>query len=261
MHERGLCRYAVSFRLSVRLSVTFVDHVKTNKRIFEIFSPSGNHTILGFPYLTAWRYSDGNPPNGGVECRWRRQKTQFWTNIWLYWTCVYWCLQRIYRVTLIGVFLGHFRINLHQTRTQYSDEGPKHWNATHFKKRFLNVEFGRRIIVVLTFLRCVSSKFELQQNLNKLTEWASDWQLPISYTGTKCCVLNIGKRAGSPDIILYTFDDRTMEQTEEVLDLCVTINNRLNFSKHIAKIVTKAHRRANLIIRYVSRYVVSSESF
>ena len=27
---------------------------------------------------------------------------------------------------------------------------------------------------------------ELQQNLNKLTKWASDWQLPISYT--KCCV-------------------------------------------------------------------------
>ena len=139
MHERGLCRYAVSFRLSVRLSVTFVDHVKTNKRIFEIFSPSGNHTILGFPYLTAWRYSDGNPPNGGVECRWRRQKTQFWTNIWLYWTCVYWCLQHIYRITLIGVFLGtHFRINLHQTRTQYSDEGPQHWNAAQFPKKTLS---------------------------------------------------------------------------------------------------------------------------
>jgi len=43
-------------------------------------------------------------------------------------------------------------------------------------------------------------------------------------------------------------DDRIVEQTEEVLDLGVTINNRLNFSKHIAKIVTKAHRRANLII-------------
>jgi len=28
---------------SVCLSVTFVDHVKTNKRIFEIFSPSGSH--------------------------------------------------------------------------------------------------------------------------------------------------------------------------------------------------------------------------
>ena len=32
--------------LSVRPSVTFVDHGKTNKRIFEIFSPSGSHTIL-----------------------------------------------------------------------------------------------------------------------------------------------------------------------------------------------------------------------
>ena len=92
---------------------------------------------------------------------------------------------------------------------------------------------------------------ELQQNLNKLTKWASDWQLPISYT--KCCVLDVGKRAGSPDI-LCMLDDRTVEQTEEVLDLGVTINNKLNFSKHIAKIVTKAHRRANLIIRcFMSR--------
>jgi len=58
-----------SVRLFVRLSVTFVDHVKTNKHIFEIFSHSGSHTILVFPYQTGWRYSDGNPPNGGVECR------------------------------------------------------------------------------------------------------------------------------------------------------------------------------------------------
>jgi len=60
----------LSVRLSVCLSVTFVDHVKTNKHIFEIFSPSGSHTILVFPYQTGWRYSDGNPPHGGVECRW-----------------------------------------------------------------------------------------------------------------------------------------------------------------------------------------------
>ena len=61
--------YAVMRCLSVRSSVTFVDHVKTNKYIFETFSPSGSHTILVFPYQTGWRYSDGNPPNGGVECR------------------------------------------------------------------------------------------------------------------------------------------------------------------------------------------------
>ena len=50
--------------LSIRLSVTFVDHVKTNKHIFEIFSPPGSHTILVFPYQTGWQYSDGHPLTG-----------------------------------------------------------------------------------------------------------------------------------------------------------------------------------------------------
>jgi len=55
---------------SFRLSVTFVSCAKTNKDIFEFFSPSGSQAILVFPYQTGWRYSDGNPPNGGVECKW-----------------------------------------------------------------------------------------------------------------------------------------------------------------------------------------------
>jgi len=53
----------------VRLSVTFVSCAKTNKDIYEIFSPSGSQAILVFPYQTGWRYSDGNPPNTGVECK------------------------------------------------------------------------------------------------------------------------------------------------------------------------------------------------
>ena len=69
---------------SVRLSVTFVDHVKTNKHIFQFFSPSGSHTILVFPYQTGWRYNRREPPE-----RWRRmqvgyrQKSRFWSNSWL----------------------------------------------------------------------------------------------------------------------------------------------------------------------------------
>jgi len=61
--------YAVMWCLSVCLSVTFVDNVKTNKHVFEIFSPSGSHTIPVFSYQTGWRYSHRNPPNWGVECR------------------------------------------------------------------------------------------------------------------------------------------------------------------------------------------------
>jgi len=64
MHKRAICRHPVS----VRASVTFVDHVKTNKYLRN-FLPSGSQAILVFPYETGWRNSDGNPPNGGVECK------------------------------------------------------------------------------------------------------------------------------------------------------------------------------------------------
>jgi len=79
MNKRGLCRHVVC----VCVSITFVSCVKTNKDIFEIFSPSGSQAILVFLCQTGWRYSDGNSHNGGIECRWGTQKTQFWTNIWL----------------------------------------------------------------------------------------------------------------------------------------------------------------------------------
>jgi len=44
---------SVCLCVSVCVSVTFVDHVKTNKDIFEIISPLGSHTILVFPCQTA----------------------------------------------------------------------------------------------------------------------------------------------------------------------------------------------------------------
>jgi len=55
------------FRPSVCLSVTFVSCAKTNKDIFEFFSPSGSQAILVFPYQTGWRYSDRNPPLTGAS--------------------------------------------------------------------------------------------------------------------------------------------------------------------------------------------------
>ena len=73
MHKRPMPSCGVC--LCVCLSVTFVDHVKTNKHIFKNFSPSGSTIILVFfPYQTGWRYSDGNPLTGASKCRWGRQK-------------------------------------------------------------------------------------------------------------------------------------------------------------------------------------------
>jgi len=82
MHKRSLCCHAVS----VCPSVTFVDHVKTNKHIFEIFSLSGSDTILVFPHQRGCRHSDGNPPNEGVECKGVWKNEDFFTNISLYLT-------------------------------------------------------------------------------------------------------------------------------------------------------------------------------
>ena len=80
MHKRGLCRHAVCMCVSVYLSRSWIMSKRIN--IFSKFvSPSGSHTTLVFFHKTGWRYSDGNPLNGGVECRWGRQKSRFWTYI------------------------------------------------------------------------------------------------------------------------------------------------------------------------------------
>ena len=80
--------FAVMQCLSVCLyvcpSVTFVDHVKTNKHIFEIFSPSGSDTILVLPYQRGCPYCDGNPPTWASNARGYDKMTMFFTNISLY---------------------------------------------------------------------------------------------------------------------------------------------------------------------------------
>ena len=48
MHQRSLCRHAVSVRPSVLLSVTFVYSAKTSNSILKIFSWSDSHTIQVF---------------------------------------------------------------------------------------------------------------------------------------------------------------------------------------------------------------------
>jgi len=78
--------YAVMQCLSDRPSVTFVDHVKTNKHIFEIFPPSGSDTILVFPYQGGADIPTGTPLTGASNARGYDKMTIFFTNISLYLT-------------------------------------------------------------------------------------------------------------------------------------------------------------------------------
>jgi len=61
--------YAVARCLSVCLSVTRRYCVSTVIHILKVFSASGSPTILGFLRQTGWQYSNGDPPNGGAECK------------------------------------------------------------------------------------------------------------------------------------------------------------------------------------------------
>jgi len=63
--KRGLCRHAVSVRPS------------------HFFSPSYSETILVFCAPNLIAIFRREPINGGVECRWGRKKSRFWTNRWL----------------------------------------------------------------------------------------------------------------------------------------------------------------------------------
>ena len=70
---------AVTVCLSVGVSRLYILSKRINvSSIF--FSPSGSHTIVIISYQTAWQSSDGNFPNGGVKCRWSRQKARFWAS-------------------------------------------------------------------------------------------------------------------------------------------------------------------------------------
>jgi len=69
--------YAGMLCLSVCLSVTFVDHVKTNKHIFEIFSPSGSHTILVFHTKRGGANPTGTPLTGATNARGYEKMTIF----------------------------------------------------------------------------------------------------------------------------------------------------------------------------------------
>ena len=77
----GLSRYAVSVCVCPSRSCIVSKRINISSKFCSL---SGSHTILVFLYQMAWRYSDRNPPNGGCECRWGRQKSGFSANIWLH---------------------------------------------------------------------------------------------------------------------------------------------------------------------------------
>ena len=92
-----------------------------------------------------------------------------------------------------------------------------------------------------------NATYDLQDQLEELSEWATVWQLPISYS--KCCVLTVGRASLSLQQQSFVIGAHAIQSVSSTVDLGVTVNSNLKFSLHINKTCSKANKRANLILR------------
>ena len=88
------------------------------------------------------------------------------------------------------------------------------------------------------------SMVQLQRAIDALTDWAREWQLGISVE--KCCMLNIGTNVFAPELHI---ESETLSVCHDVRDLGIIVTDCLSPSAHVADVVSRAHRRAALILR------------
>ena len=87
----------------------------------------------------------------------------------------------------------------------------------------------------------------LHDQLDKLVQWASVWQLRISHS--KRCVITIGRSIRHLQQQSYAIYEHVIQSVSSVVDLGVIVNNTLKFALHINNVCCKAHTRANLLLR------------
>ncbi|CAL4088193.1 unnamed protein product, partial [Meganyctiphanes norvegica] len=83
---------------------------------------------------------------------------------------------------------------------------------------------------------------ELQEDLNRVLEWAMKWKMEFNVE--KCKIMHLGHN--NPKVI-YSMDNVNLKATNEEKDLGVLIDHKLDFGKHIKTIVGKANRVLGMI--------------
>ena len=86
---------------------------------------------------------------------------------------------------------------------------------------------------------------KLQVALDLIADWANDWQLSVSVA--KCSVLKIGRSTTvNTD---FRLAENVLPNVTYCRDLGVIITSDLSSTQYITEIVSKAHQRANCILR------------
>ena len=118
-------------------------------------------------------------------------------------------------------------------------------------------------VKLYTEVKSVADEKCFQDCLDSVYLWSQTWQLSVS--SKKCCILEVGPlthtlgqgRGHDIRTINCTLGDEQVSCLQYVADLGITIDSSLKFSCHINTIVTKAHTRANLILRCFRSHNVS----
>ena len=85
---------------------------------------------------------------------------------------------------------------------------------------------------------------EMQNNLNKLSEWGQTWQM--NFNADKCKVLHIGYRNTKAN---YTLNGTQLKKVDSEVDLGVTTSSNLKPSQQCSEVVKKANKVIGLIGR------------
>ena len=88
---------------------------------------------------------------------------------------------------------------------------------------------------------------QFQETLNKITNWAKTWQLPISKEKSKWLLITNKNKNLSHAEVKFELAGVELPEVKDVLDLGINFTSRLNFSKHIAITIAKAKQRLFLL--------------
>lgn len=93
----------------------------------------------------------------------------------------------------------------------------------------------------------------LQEDINRLQQWSSDWLL--RFHPQKCCVLKLGTKKSDAKYHMSTRDSNgtvhtiQLAESEAERDLGVMIDSKLSFKQQVSKSAAKANRTVGIIRR------------
>ena len=99
-------------------------------------------------------------------------------------------------------------------------------------------------------LKSVSSVLDsslLQQDLNHLSTWSTNWKL--SFKESKCLLLTFQSKPPTHSTLPYSISGHAIRNCHQHKDLGILMSSDLSWSSHISSITNQAHKKLRLLCR------------